>query len=198
MGGPVKSKAFKWLLDWIYDEKEVVQQAAMEQELAAQQARMQRANAMINAYASSHFNQVTNNAYLGQQMGYGYGGAGGLGTYTSSNSMNTAIGVGGFANLATAENKVKGKVKEALIDLEVYFFMPATGGYGNSGVPDFVACVEGRFFGIECKAGRNKTTALQNKHLDAITNAKGASLIIDETNMDNVKALILAKLGELQ
>jgi Holliday junction resolvase len=74
--------------------------------------------------------------------------------------------------------------------------MPVTGGFGNAGVPDFVACVQGKFFGIECKAGKNTTTALQNKHLSDIRAAGGVSLVIDETNVDNVTALILANLGE--
>ena len=96
----------------------------------------------------------------------------------------------------TAEGKVKDKVRKALDDLDVYYTMPVTGGYGNAGVPDFVACVQGRFFGIECKAGKNTTTALQEKHLSDIRGAGGVSLVIDETNVDNVTALILANLGE--
>ena len=96
---------------------------------------------------------------------------------------------------ATPEKKVKDKVKKALEDLDVYYTMPFTAGYGNSGVPDFLCCIEGRFFGIECKAGKNTTTALQEKHLSDIRAAGGVSLVIDETNVDKVKELILANIG---
>ena len=47
-----------------------------------------------------------------------------------------------------------------------YHCMPATGGYGASGVPDIIACYQGRFIGIECKANGGKPTALQKKHLE--------------------------------
>lgn len=98
--------------------------------------------------------------------------------------------------MATPEKKVKEKVKKALDDLGVYYTMPFTAGYGNSGVPDILACIEGKFFGIECKAGKNTTTALQDKHLNDIRASGGVSLVIDDSNVDNVKTLILANLGE--
>ena len=68
--------------------------------------------------------------------------------------------------------------------------MPATGGYGASGVPDIIACHQGRFIGIDSKANGNKPTALQNKHLNDIKNAKGLSLLIDESNVDVLKYLL--------
>ena len=68
--------------------------------------------------------------------------------------------------------------------------MPATGGYGASGVPDIIACYQGRFIGIECKANGNKPTALQEKNLNDIKNSKGLSLLIDESNIDMLEYLI--------
>ena len=65
----------------------------------------------------------------------------------------------------TPEAKVKKKVRDVLKALGAYYVMPITGGYGNSGAPDFVVCLRGRFIGIECKAGKGKTTALQEKNL---------------------------------
>ncbi len=69
--------------------------------------------------------------------------------------------------------------------------MPATGGYGKSGVPDIVGCYEGRFFGIECKAGSGKVTALQQKNLNEIDANKGIALVVNESNMRNVSDLIV-------
>jgi len=83
----------------------------------------------------------------------------------------------------TPEARVKKKVKEALKELGAYYVMPVTGGYGNSGAPDFLACWRGLFFGIECKAGKNITTALQDKHLQAIVDAGGKSIVIHEDNV---------------
>ena len=90
----------------------------------------------------------------------------------------------------TPEGKVKKAVVKQLKELGAYYFFPMTGGYGKSGVPDIVGCHEGKFFGIECKAGRNKPTALQEKNLRDIKNAGGLSLVINEDNMAQVKGML--------
>jgi hypothetical protein len=90
----------------------------------------------------------------------------------------------------THEAKVKEKVKKALKNMGAYYAMPATGGYGSSGVPDFLICYEGRFIGIECKANGNTPTALQMKNLRDIESCKGVALVIDETNVHLTEQLI--------
>ena len=47
----------------------------------------------------------------------------------------------------TPEGKVKAKIKKVLKDKDIYYVMPATGGYGNSGAPDFLICLNGKFIG---------------------------------------------------
>lgn len=86
----------------------------------------------------------------------------------------------------TPEAKVKKKVTAHLKTLGAYYFYPVTGGYGKSGVPDIIGCHEGRFFGIECKAGKNKPTPLQEKNLTDIKTSGGISLVINEDNIDDV------------
>ena len=87
----------------------------------------------------------------------------------------------------TPEAKVKAKVKRILAELGAYYAMPVTGGYGNSGVPDFLVCLRGRFYAIECKANGGKTTALQEKHLADIRDAGGVSLVVHEANVENLR-----------
>jgi hypothetical protein len=87
----------------------------------------------------------------------------------------------------TPEGKVKAKVKKVLNEIGAYYTMPVTGGYGNSGVPDFLICIKGRFFGIECKANGGKATALQLKNHEDIRKAGGIAVIVDETNVDKLK-----------
>ncbi len=87
----------------------------------------------------------------------------------------------------TPEAKVKKVVVQQLKELGAYYFYPVTGGYGRSGVPDIVGCYEGRFFGIECKAGSNKPTALQDKNLNDIASQRGLALVVNEENMWDVK-----------
>ena len=60
-------------------------------------------------------------------------------------------------------------------------FMHPTGGYGSSGIPDIIACYQGRFIGIEAKANGGKPTALQLKNLNDIKNCGGQALVVDET-----------------
>jgi hypothetical protein len=91
----------------------------------------------------------------------------------------------------TPEAKVKKKVREVLKALGAYYVMPITGGYGNSGAPDFVVCFESRFIGIECKAGKGKTTALQEKNLAQIRSAGGLAIVINEENIDELKEKLI-------
>ena len=93
--------------------------------------------------------------------------------------------------MATPEAKVKAKVKNLLARYKVYFFMPATHGYGSSGVPDIVACMQGKFIGIEVKANGGVPTALQMKNLMSIVDNKGISLIIDETGIGLFAMMLL-------
>jgi len=91
---------------------------------------------------------------------------------------------------ATPEKLVKNKIKVILQDGGVYYAMPIGSGYGNAGVPDFLACVNGRFLAVEAKAGKGKTTALQDAHLEKIKAAGGVSMVVNELNLDQLKETI--------
>jgi len=90
----------------------------------------------------------------------------------------------------TPEGKVKKKIVEQLKALGCYYFFPATGGYGKSGVPDIVGCYNGKFFGIECKAGKNTPTALQQMNLDQINDACGLAYVVNEDNMNDIELIL--------
>ena len=101
----------------------------------------------------------------------------------------------GMAN--TPESKVKRKVADILNKYNAYFFYPPSNGFGRAGIPDIIVCYCGQFIAIECKAGKNTTTALQRKELRAIEDAGGYALVINETNIDQVDA-VLHQLKEAQ
>ena len=92
--------------------------------------------------------------------------------------------------MSTPESKVKDKIKKILKEHSVYYAMPMGTGYGSSGVPDFLCCVNGEFLAIEAKAGKGETTALQDKNLKEINAAGGYTLVIRETNIDYLKEVI--------
>ena len=91
---------------------------------------------------------------------------------------------------ATPESKVKAKIKAILKAHNIYYAMPIGTGYGNSGVPDFLCCVNGKFVAIEAKAGKGQATALQLKNMQAINLAGGYTCIINETNLENLTNVI--------
>lgn len=91
---------------------------------------------------------------------------------------------------ATPEKKVKDKVKSILTAHDIYFFMPPANGYGRAGVPDIVACVNGWFFAIECKAAGGKPTALQVREIETIRRNNGVAVVVDETNYDMLPDMI--------
>jgi pantoate kinase len=90
----------------------------------------------------------------------------------------------------TPESKVKAKIKKILKDHGVYYAMPIGTGYGNSGVPDFLCCVNGNFLAIEAKAGKGMTTALQEKNIREIKEAGGTAAVIAEAQLEYLEQLI--------
>lgn len=95
----------------------------------------------------------------------------------------------------TPEAKVKAKIKTILKAHNVYYAMPMGTGYGNSGVPDFLCCVNGKFVAIEAKAGKGQATALQLKNLGDIDKAGGYPMIIREDNMLYLENVIAECMG---
>jgi Holliday junction resolvase len=89
----------------------------------------------------------------------------------------------------TPEGKVKDKVKKILKEKEIYYVMPATGGYGSSGAPDFLVCHKGKFYGIECKANNGQVTALQQDNLDRIEDSGGTAFVVNEHTVNQYMEL---------
>jgi Holliday junction resolvase len=90
----------------------------------------------------------------------------------------------------TPEKRVKDAVVTVLKEHGAYYFFPMATGMGRSGIPDIVACMSGRFIGIECKAGKNVATSLQDRELKAIHEAGGIALLINEGNLDLLRGTL--------
>jgi Holliday junction resolvase len=82
------------------------------------------------------------------------------------------------------EKWVKQQVVKMLKARNVYYFFPIAGAYTSIGVPDIVACIKGRFVGIECKAGTNRPTELQLRNLEAIRDNEGVALVVNENDLE--------------
>lgn len=73
---------------------------------------------------------------------------------------------------------------------KIWWFMPVPTGFGVQGVPDFVCSFAGRFVGIETKFGKNGLTKWQIKQMEGIINTGAAHMVINETNIDSLRAVI--------
>lgn len=95
---------------------------------------------------------------------------------------------------STPEGKVKDAIKKMLKSYgeRVYYFMPAMGSFGRSGVADIIVCVEGLFLAVEVKADarKNPPTPLQRKNLEEVRAAGGASFVIDANDLDFLQGFI--------
>jgi len=91
---------------------------------------------------------------------------------------------------STPEALVKKQIRKILDTTATYYAMPIGTGYGNSGVPDFLCCRNGHFLAIEAKAGKGKTTALQNAHLERIKAAGGTAVVINEQNIKELPDIL--------
>lgn len=90
----------------------------------------------------------------------------------------------------TPEAKVKKSVKDILKTYGVYYIMPLGQSFGQTGIPDFICCFEGKFFGIETKAGKNTCTPRQLLQHKSIRRAGGAVLVINENNLNDIKTFL--------
>jgi Holliday junction resolvase len=90
----------------------------------------------------------------------------------------------------TPEGKVKAAVRKVLDAEGVYYFSPAANGFRRAGIPDIICCVRGFFLAIELKAGKGKTTALQDREIAAINSHGGHAMVVNENNINEVKESI--------
>lgn len=67
--------------------------------------------------------------------------------------------------------------------------------YGTAGIPDIIACVDGRFYGFEVKTETGKPTGLQEATIRKILKAGGVAVIV--RSVDEVRAVIEAPCNEL-
>lgn len=85
------------------------------------------------------------------------------------------------------ESHVKAEVKKILDEVGAWYFMPVPVGYGRHGIPDFIACLNGRFVAIETKFAQRLVTAHQQREIQAIRHAKGVALVINQWYLDGLK-----------
>ena len=107
----------------------------------------------------------------------------------------------------TPEAKVKAKIDAILKPYKssgrLWYTKTAGSMFGKNGVPDYVCCLrsshlnsrggfEHRFFTIEAKAGKGKASDLQEAQMKDIRAAGGVTLVINETNLQELQDFLSA------
>lgn len=62
------------------------------------------------------------------------------------------------------------------------------GMYGTAGIPDIIACIDGRFYAFEVKTEVGKPTALQDATIRKICSAGGTAVVV--RSVDEVRSII--------
>ena len=62
------------------------------------------------------------------------------------------------------------------------------GMYGTAGIPDIIACINGRFYGFEVKTESGKPTKLQESTIRKILAAGGTAMVV--RSVDEVRTAI--------
>ena len=62
------------------------------------------------------------------------------------------------------------------------------GMYGTAGIPDIIACIDGRFYGFEVKTEKGKVTKLQEATLRKIQKAGGVAAVV--RSVEDVDAVL--------
>ena len=87
------------------------------------------------------------------------------------------------------EKTVVNNISSYLKTIPNCFFWKEHGGmYGTAGIPDIIACVQGRFYGFEVKTETGQPTALQSATLRKINAAGGVAVVV--RSVDEVKMML--------
>lgn len=94
--------------------------------------------------------------------------------------------------MAGKEKLFENKIKDYLTSKGCWYVKFFANSFTKAGIPDILACVNGRFVGIEVKAATGHPSELQLAHQKQIRKAGGVSIIIYPNQFDLFKEMINA------
>lgn len=90
-----------------------------------------------------------------------------------------------------AEKNFENKVKQFIDSVDGWYIKYWAGAkYTKDGIPDILACIKGRFYGIEIKASNGRPKLLQLVMLKKIRAAGGIGILLYPKDFSAFKALI--------
>ena len=78
--------------------------------------------------------------------------------------------------MKTPESYEKDEIKKYLVSIGAWYFCPFMAGFGKAGVPDIIACINGKFVSIEVKREGKQPTKLQTARANEIYAAGGVAV----------------------
>ena len=93
------------------------------------------------------------------------------------------------------EKQFENKIKKLLKTKGIYYFKFWGTMYTKAGVPDIIACVNGRFLGIEVKAEKGKPSEIQLENIRQIRRGGGYAVVCYPDQYDKLERLIDALLN---
>lgn len=92
-----------------------------------------------------------------------------------------------------AEKQFENEIKKFLSELpKTWFYKNWSGPYSKSGIPDIIACVNGKFVAIEVKASNGKPSELQKRNIRLIQEGNGLGYILYPKDFEQFKKDIRA------
>ena len=87
------------------------------------------------------------------------------------------------------EKDIVSTIQKHLKSLPNCFSWKEHGGmYGTAGIPDIIACINGKFYAFEVKTAIGKTTALQDATIRKIISCGGHAYVV--RSVDEVKTIL--------
>ena len=87
------------------------------------------------------------------------------------------------------ENKIKNYIKA---EIKKFGFKFHAGTYTQSGIPDLIYCINGRFVAIEVKKEKGKPTELQKRKIKKIIQDGGVAVIVKPSQFEDLKKLLMS------
>lgn len=89
------------------------------------------------------------------------------------------------------EKNFENKIKDYILHVNGWFVKYWGGAkYTKTGIPDILACINGKFYGIEVKSNIGRPSLLQLIHLSKIRTAGGIGLLLYPKDFENFKNFI--------
>ncbi len=91
----------------------------------------------------------------------------------------------------TLESEIKKEIKDYIEEIGGFWSAVAGGAYSKPGDPDLIACINGRFVGIEGKTPSGRISQAQLERKEEIEHANGYYLIVRSKAdfIDQIQAL---------